>query len=66
MKQVGNSLYIINNQNIEKSMEYRKRISNANFLTEALKSKISDCLDQAEKKPSMRKKLLESMYELEQ
>lgn len=47
-------------------MEYKKRIKNANFLTDQLKNKISDCLEQADKKPSMRKKLLESMYELEQ
>ena len=62
MKHVGNTMFIINNR--EPKSEFQPPKSSTVF-TNSMKEKIQQCADYAEKKPSMRKKLVESMLDLE-
>lgn len=60
MKHVGKSMFIINKNDVSEGPPM-----DTSILTASLKDKIQNCVDQAEKKPSMRKKLIESMLNLE-
>lgn len=60
MKHVGKSMFIINNRT---GGEPAKTASGA--AASSLKDKISACIELAEQKPGMRRKLIESMMDLE-
>lgn len=62
MKQVGKSMFIINNREATKT---ELPAPTPSAFTTSLKEKIQQCVEYAEKKPSMRKKLVESMLDLE-
>lgn len=63
MKHVGKSMFIINNR--EDSPDMPLRGAGPMEMASSLKDRIASCVEQAEKKPSMRRKLVESMLDLE-
>ena len=65
MKQVGNSMFIINNREASPGRNNEVQTPSASAFATSLKGKIQQCAQYAEKKPAMRKKLVESMLDLE-
>jgi dsDNA-specific endonuclease/ATPase MutS2 len=61
MKQVGKSMFIINNN----EQRNEQHLGSSSAFTTSLKDRIQQCVEYAEKKPAMRKKLVESMLDLE-